>query len=212
MYKNENGKINPFNEYGRTKFEAEEKFRTWQSQTDNSLIIVRPSVIFGEGNRGNVFNLMYQIYTGRFLMVGNGKNKKSMAYIGNVVAFLENCISSDQKNYICNYVDNPNLSMNQFVSFIHSKLKINNRLVLRIPLWLGLLIGYTADAISYLVRKKLLVSSIRIKKFNSSTEFKSNKGNLNGFIPPYKLHEGIQRTLNSEFLSPDPNREIFFTE
>src|SRR6056300_1191094 len=73
---NENGKINPFNEYGRTKFEAEEKFRTWQSQTDNSLIIVRPSVIFGEGNRGNVFNLMYQIYTGRFLMVGNGKNKK----------------------------------------------------------------------------------------------------------------------------------------
>ena len=44
----------PFNEYGRTKFEAEEKLRQWHAQGDNSLIIVRPTVIFGEGNRGNV--------------------------------------------------------------------------------------------------------------------------------------------------------------
>src|SRR6056300_1126478 len=45
----ENGKINPFNEYGRTKFEAEEKLRSWQEkERDNSLLIVRPTVIFGE--------------------------------------------------------------------------------------------------------------------------------------------------------------------
>ena len=41
----ESGAINPFNEYGRTKFEAEEKLRKWQAQGDNSLIIVRPTVI-----------------------------------------------------------------------------------------------------------------------------------------------------------------------
>ena len=46
---NESGKINPFNEYGRTKFEAEEKLRSWQEASDNSLLIVRPTVIFGEG-------------------------------------------------------------------------------------------------------------------------------------------------------------------
>ena len=86
----ESGEINPFNEYGRTKFEAEEKLRAWQAQSDNSLIIVRPTVIFGEGNRGNVFNLLNQIASGKFLMVGKGENKKSMAYIGNVVAFFGN--------------------------------------------------------------------------------------------------------------------------
>ena len=57
----ENGKINPFNEYGRTKFAAEEIFREWQKQNENSLIIVRPTVIFGEGNRGNVYNLLKQV-------------------------------------------------------------------------------------------------------------------------------------------------------
>ena len=59
----------------------------WQSKSGNSLIIVRPTVIFGEGNRGNVFNLFNQIASGKFVMVGKGENKKSMAYIGNVVAF-----------------------------------------------------------------------------------------------------------------------------
>ena len=45
----ESGAINPFNEYGRTKFEAEEKLRKWDGKGENSLIIVRPTVIFGEG-------------------------------------------------------------------------------------------------------------------------------------------------------------------
>ena len=54
-----------------------------------SLIIVRPTVIFGEGNRGNVYNLFKQIASNKFLMVGDGNNKKSLAYIGNVVAFWQ---------------------------------------------------------------------------------------------------------------------------
>ena len=54
----ENGLINPFNDYGRTKYEAEKKLRVWQRSGENDLIIVRPTVIFGEGNRGNVFNLL----------------------------------------------------------------------------------------------------------------------------------------------------------
>ena len=44
----ESGEIKPFNEYGRSKFEAEEIFRGWQKGQNSSLIIVRPTVIFGE--------------------------------------------------------------------------------------------------------------------------------------------------------------------
>ena len=43
----ENGAINPFNEYGLTKFAAEEKLRSWQISGNNKLIIVRPTVILG---------------------------------------------------------------------------------------------------------------------------------------------------------------------
>ena len=208
----ETGEINPFNEYGRTKFEAEEKLRIWHSKAENSLIIVRPTVIFGEGNRGNVFNLFNQIASGKFIMVGRGDNKKSMAYIGNVVAFLEACIETDQKYGVYNYVDSPDLTMNELVSQVLAQLKGKDGISLRLPYWLGMIFGLAADVISFFTRKNLPISSIRVKKFTSSTEFRSAKGSLDKFTAPFKLSDGVQRTLRSEFIAPDPNREIFYTE
>ena len=208
----ESGAINPFNEYGRTKFEAEEKFRAWHANGDKSLIIVRPTVIFGEGNRGNVFNLLNQIASGKFLMVGKGENKKSMAYIGNIVAFLEACIVTDQKYGLYNYVDTPDLTMNELVSQVRAKLKGKDGVGPRLPYWLGLILGYAADLVAKVSGKNLPVSSIRLKKFASPSEFKSAKSRLDNFQAPFFLNHSIERTLQSEFISPEPNREIFYTE
>jgi len=208
----ETGAINPFNEYGRTKFKAEERLRKWQAKNANSLIIVRPTVIFGEGNRGNVFNLLNQISSGKFLMVGNGENKKSMAYIGNIVAFLEACIATDQKYGLYNYTDTPDLTMNELVSQVRSKLKGKTGVGPRLPYWLGIILGYTADLISKLSGKNLPISSIRVKKFASSTEFRTTKARLDNFSAPFNLVDGVNRTLQSEFIAPDPNREVFYTE
>ena len=111
-----------------------------------------------------------------------------------------------------NYVDTPDLTMNELVSQVRAQL-INKRGVgLRLPYWIGMFLGLAADAISVLTRKNLPISSIRVKKFTSSTEFKSAKGNLDKFVAPFQLSDGVQSTLQSEFISPDPNREIFFTE
>ena len=208
----ESGAINPFNEYGRTKFEAEEKLRKWHAKGENSLIIVRPTVIFGEGNRGNVFNLLNQIASGKFLMVGKGENKKSMAYIGNIVAFLATCVTTEQKYGVYNYVDTPDLAMNELVSQVRQTLKGERGVGIRLPYWVGMLLGYIADGVVKLTGKNLPVSSIRVKKFTSSTEFRTSKESLEGFVPPFQLTEGIVRTLRSEFIAPDPNREIFYTE
>ena len=208
----ENGAINPFNEYGRSKFEAEEKLRAWHANGDKSLLIVRPTVIFGEGNRGNVFNLLNQIASGKFLMVGKGENKKSMAYIGNIVAFLETCIVAEQKYGIYNYVDTPDLTMNELVSQVRAKLNGKEGVGLRLPYWLGLILGYTADLFAKISGKNLPVSSIRVKKFASSTQFYSAKSSLDNFQAPFALIDGVKRTLQSEFISPDPDREVFFTE
>ena len=208
----ESGAINPFNEYGRTKFEAEEKLRKWHAKGENSLIIVRPTVIFGEGNRGNVYNLLKQIASGKFLMVGKGENKKSMAYIGNIVAFLETCVAADEKYGVFNYVDTPDLTMNELVSQVRGKLNGKEGVGTRLPYWLGIILGYTADIVAKLSGRNLPVSSIRVKKFASSTEFKSSNVNLDIFQAPFSLIEGVNRTLQSEFVSPEPTQEIFYTE
>ena len=207
----ENGAINPFNEYGRTKYEAEEKLREWEASGDNSLMIIRPTVIFGEGNRGNVYNLLQQIASGRFVMVGKGENKKSMAYIGNIVSFLEFAIKQNV-NGVYNFVDTPDLTMNDLVKLVRSKILKKVGVGVRLPYWFGLIFGYVADLVTALTGKKLAVSSIRVKKFTSSTEFQSSRlGELN-FTPPFTLEEGLQLTLKSEFIAPSKNQEIFYTE
>lgn len=208
----EGGPINPFNEYGRTKYLAEDVLREWHSGAKNALIIVRPTVIFGEGNRGNVYNLLKQIASGRFVMVGSGANKKSMAYIGNIVSFLEKCIETNKSYAIYNYVDTPDFDMNALVLHVRKSLTGKNRNALRLPYWLGLLIGYSADGVSRLTGKNLPISAIRVRKFCSSTAFSSAKEQLDGFMPKFSLLEGVDRTLQSEFVKPDPSREIFYTE
>ena len=145
-------------------------------------------------------------------MVGKGENKKSMAYIGNIVAFLETCIATDQKYGIYNYVDTPDLTMNELVSQVRARLKGKTGVGPRLPYWLGLILGYTADVVAKISSKNLPVSSIRVKKFASSTEFKSAKASLDDFQAPLLLIDGVESTLQSEFISPDSNREIFFTE
>ena len=208
----ETGAINPFNEYGRTKFLAEEVFRAWQQEGENSLIIIRPTVIFGEGNRGNVYNLLSQVASNRFLMIGSGKNHKSMAYVENVSAFIQKCIQIDHKYALYNYIDKPHLTMNELVQIVRRRIKGKDDVGMRVPYWVGVIIGTVSDLIAMTTKKRLAVSSIRVKKFCSTTLFESTEIETTGFQAPYTVIEGLERTLRSEFISPNPDREIFFSE
>ena len=77
---NEEHPADPFNHYGKSKWQAEQVLQEWyKTHPDWNINILRPTVIFGERNRGNVYNLLRQISSGKFLMVGKGENKKSMA-------------------------------------------------------------------------------------------------------------------------------------
>ncbi|MDR0606473.1 MAG: NAD-dependent epimerase/dehydratase family protein, partial [Bacteroidales bacterium] len=51
---NETHPADPFNHYGKSKWQAEEVLREWQSKDakNKMLRILRPTVIFGERNRG----------------------------------------------------------------------------------------------------------------------------------------------------------------
>jgi nucleoside-diphosphate-sugar epimerase len=70
----EQGPLIPFNDYGRTKREAEEIYRDWLAGgKQRMLTIVRPTVVFGPRNRGNVYNLLRQMASGRFAMGFRGK-------------------------------------------------------------------------------------------------------------------------------------------
>ena len=209
----ESGAIQPFNDYGRTKAEAEQVFREWQLRDPQSraLVILRPTVIFGERNRGNVYNLLNQISRGRFLMVGDGRNFKSMAYVENVAAFLEFCLASNAGVRVVNYVDKPDMSMNELVGLVYERLRRKPGFVRRLPYAFGYFIGACFDMLAAITGRKFPVSRIRVKKFCATTQFSSAATSL-GFVPPYALREGLQRTLDHEFISGRKDGPVFFSE
>ena len=209
----EDGNPNYFNDYGRTKYQAELIYKKWQSENpkDRTLVIVRPTVIFGEGNRGNVYNLLNQIYRKRFVMIGKGDNVKSMAYVDNVASFIKYTLNKNSGIHIYNYIDKPDLNMNTLVRLIRKNLFQKDNVGLRLPRFLGIFLGYFADLISFISRVSLPVSSIRIRKFLSNSMF-SSKISETDFEPPFNLTEALINTIKYEFIEDNKNKKKFYTE
>ena len=209
----ETGYISPFNEYGRTKFEAEKVFRTWQTEDplNRTLVIIRPTVVFGEQNRGNVYNLLRQIASGRFLMVGNGENKKSLAYVENVAALLEFAVSFQVGVHVYNYIDKPDFTMNQLVGTVRRILGRPERVSFRLPYIVGLLVGKVFDFIALVTGKRFAISSIRVKKFCSNSMFNTTVTKT-GFTAPVTLVEALERTVRHEFVESHSGETVFYSE
>lgn len=209
----ESGAIKPFNDYGRTKWEAEELYKGWQAQDPENriLVIVRPTVVFGERNRGNVFNLLRQIASGKFVMVGDGLNRKSMAYVGNVAAFLRYSLGLKPGVHIYNYIDKPDFSMNILVAHVNKLLGRPSGIKFRLPFPLGLLIGSGFDLVAKITGKKFPISAIRVKKFCANSVYESAIEST-GFIPPVPLMDAIEKTVRFEFIEDHKNEHVFYSE
>jgi nucleoside-diphosphate-sugar epimerase len=87
-------------------------------------VIVRPVVIFGEDNQGNVYTLIKQIAGNKFVMVGSGGNKKSMGYVGNIVKFLVQSADLGEGIHLFNYADKPDMTVKELVDHIRAELWI----------------------------------------------------------------------------------------
>ena len=189
----------PFGDYGISKWQGELILREWYNNDpqNRTLIIIRPTVIFGPGNTGNVYNLLKQIAVGRFIRIGPGNNKKSMSFVENVAGFLKYLLDKNYTGYhLFNYADKPDYSMNELIAA--SEKSINRKIpMLRVPYFLGYLGGLTFDVITRLTGKKFRINSVRVKKFCANTQFNSNKMLATGYIPSYKLDDGLDITIKS---------------
>lgn len=203
----------PFNHYGKSKWQAETEVQEWyKTHPDWNIDIIRPTVIFGERNRGNVYNLLHHLAKGYFINVGKGTNVKSMAYVGNVVAFVKYLIDNVTSGYnVFNYIDKPDLDMNHLTELVCKTLGKKSPSV-RLPYWMGMAGGYFFDAIAFIFRIKPTISSVRVKKFCSTTQYDSTKAHNTGFVPPYTLSEGLTRTLEFEFIHPRTDDISFESE
>jgi GlcNAc-P-P-Und epimerase len=184
----------PNMEYGKSKLEAEHVLINWQKENSkNKLIIIRPTVVYGERNFGNVFNLIKQIKSGYYFHIGSKNIIKSIAYVKNVVSaslFVSAKMSSGI--HIFNYVDYPKLTTYDLSKIV--AVKTSKRLTFVIPELLAYILVSPLELISRILAISPTISFLRIKKFCSPTNFNADK--IKKLVKQeFSTTEGITETI-----------------
>ena len=94
------------------------------------------------------------------LLVGDGENRKSMAYVENVAAFIVHCLDFKPGLHIYNFIDKPDFTMNTLVSTVKRSLGQSEKIGFRLPYPLGFAIGKCFDLLAAATGKRLAISSI----------------------------------------------------
>ena len=84
---------NPNSAYGKSKLQAEEIHKSWCSyQYQKKLLILRPGVVFGPGESGNVTRLIKSVINHYFVYFGNKEIIKSGIYVKELINAMFWCL------------------------------------------------------------------------------------------------------------------------
>jgi nucleoside-diphosphate-sugar epimerase len=110
---------NPTTHYGKSKLFAEEYILSHSIPEGKRVYVLRPCMINGPGNKGNL-NLLYKLVSkGIPWSLGAFENKRSVCSIGNLLFIIKELIDrEDIPSGIYNVADDEPLSTNQVISLI----------------------------------------------------------------------------------------------
>ena len=113
----ESSQVRPNTAYGQSKLEAENIHKAWADRTGGRLSIIRPGVVFGPGENGNVTRLVREsLKRGRAIQLGPDQPKAGI-YIEellNLIHWLRLQPLAAGECHLVNGVSNENLSFNDF--------------------------------------------------------------------------------------------------
>ena len=110
---------NPLTHYGKSKLLAEKYILSKEIPNDKRVYILRPCMIHGPGNKGNL-NLLYKLVSKNIPWpLGAFENKRSFCGIDNLMFILKELIERDDiPSGIYNVADDEPLSTNELIEFI----------------------------------------------------------------------------------------------
>ncbi len=189
----ENHLSNPKTPYGKSKLLAEEYLLSKKNLENKRLFIIRPCMIHGPGNKGNL-NLLYKFVEKRIPWpLANFENKRSFLGIDNLnFLMLKMLKSKDISSGIYNFSDDDCLSTNDLVKIIA------NTSGKKAKLWAisKNLIQKIAKIGDFL---KLPINSERLKKLTESYVVSNHKikNALQIQQLPFSINEGLIKTIKS---------------
>lgn len=187
-------KPRPVGPYGESKLAAEKYLLSNLPplSSGKKVIILRPSMIHGPGNKGNL-NLLYKVVSkGMPWPLGAFENRRSFTSVDNLKFLIEKIILKRPDNGVYNVADDESLSTNELILIISEASGMRNRIwkinkmFIKCFAYAGSLLNLPLnnDSLRKLT-ENYVVSNMKLKK---SLDIQSL---------PLTAEEGIRRTIKS---------------
>lgn len=146
-----------------------------------STVILRPSLVFGEGDRGNMLSLIRQVLSGKYFIVGEGSASKSLILANDLASAIAAILKTTSHGCATFNIANPLPVTVKELS--ESILKAANKpaSLPRVPSWI---VHTAAGAANCILGKRSPLSPDRLAKLT-----RSNSVSVDAFTAKYKVAE-----------------------
>lgn len=184
---------NPKTHYGQSKYEAEKYLLSQKLPQGKRLFIIRPCMIHGPGNKGNL-NLLYKVVKkGMPWPLAVFKNERSFLSIENLSFLVHQMLQNKNiPSEVFNFADDQSISTNELIQIISNTLSKKPKLW-KIPSKLIISIVKLGDLL------RLPLNSERLKKLTESyiVSNKKIKEALGIDVLPLTTKQGLIKTIQS---------------
>jgi len=173
--------VAPDSAYGQSKLEAEREVQRALAKGPGDWVIVRPPLVYGPGNPGNMARLLHLIGTGLPLPLAAVRNRRSFLYVENLADLLRTVVhapAASCRSFVV--ADREVVSTTELLQLIG---QVTGKRVRLFPLPMPLLRALAAGSYSL---ERLIQTLVVDCSLAEETL---------GWVPSFSLAEGLRRTL-----------------
>src|SRR4051812_34835014 len=193
----ETAPYHPYMHYGRSKMLAEQAVK---AVADLETVIIRPPWFYGPNQPARQTTFFTMIRTGKVPLVGNGENRRSMAYVENIVQGLLLCESvAAARGQTYWIADQRPYTMNEIISTIEDVMEKDFGIV---PARKRIKLPSLASEVAWLADKTLQGVGLYQQKLHVLSEMNKSiactvaKAERElGYKPDIELREGMRRSM-----------------
>jgi len=194
----ENSPCQPDTTYGRSKLSAEQALIDLAKNSSMTWTILRPTLVYGSGNPGNMERLIKLINLGLPLPFASIQNRRSFVYVENLVDAIAICMTHlAARNRIFLVSDGRDLSTPELIMLIANSMKQPCQLF---PLSTKILkgLGRLGDRVEHLLHKSVPLNSYAVERLMGSlfVDIAQIQTSLH-WQPPFSVEQAFEKTFQS---------------
>ena len=187
----------PVTSYGASKLIAEKIHVAWQNKAilDRNLVIVRPGVVFGPGEGGNVSRLIKAVLGRYFFYMGNEGTRKAGTYVKELCHAMEWVLlrqeETGEKSSLFNMSMSPAPTIKNYVDTVCLVAGVERK-VRKIPYNLLYMASYLIDFIASILKVSQPVGPVRVRKLIRSNNISPGYLTAEGYKYRYSLVQAFE--------------------